>query len=307
MVKYVPYLNLNVDSKIYLTFQAACAARGFFENDNEWDQCLEEAGLIQTGQQLRQLFVSILLYNDPVDPRSLYERHLSCLSDDCRYKLQKQFYIQDPNYEQVESLALHEINIILQRFGKSLSDYHLLNSLHSFDNIIGISRIIAEEKASNPQELLDLWADGYRSANIEQRNILDTIQAAIESESGGLFFIDGPGGTGKTFVENLLLNWVRGNSWIALAVASSGIASILLHHGRTSHSRFQIPIDIQPESVCAISAQSSLATLLRSTKLIIWDEISSQNRYCFEAVDRTLKDLCKSDKWFGGIPVVFAG
>ena len=100
---------------------------------------------------------------------------------------------------------------------------------------------------------------------------------------------------------------MRGNSQIALAVASSGIASILLHHGRTSHSRFQIPIDIQPESVCAISAQSSLATLLRSTKLIIWDEISSQNRYCFEAVDRTLKDLCKSDKWFGGIPVVFAG
>ena len=292
---------------MYPTFQAACAARGLLEGDNEWDQCLEEAGLIQTGQQLRQLFVSILLYNDPVDLWSLYERHLPCLSDDCRYKLQRQFYIQDPNYEQVESLALHEINIILQRFGKSLSDYCLPNPSYSFNDIIGIPRIIAEEKASNPQELLDLWADGYQSANIEQQNILDTIQAAIESGCGGLFFIDGPGGTGKTFVENLLLNWVQGNSQIALAVASSGIASILLHHGRTSHSRFQIPIDIQPESVCAVSAQSSLATLLRFTKLIIWDEISSQNRYCFEAVDRTLKDICKSDKWFGGIPVVFAG
>ena len=175
---------------MYPTFQAACAARGLLEGDSEWDQCLEEAALIQTGHQLRQLFTSILLHNDPLDPLSLYERHLPSLSDDCRYKLQREFHIQDPNYEQVESLALHEINIILQRFGKSLSDYCLPNPSHSFNDIIGIPRIIAEERASNPQELLDLWADGYRSANLEQRNILDTIQAAIESESGGLFFID---------------------------------------------------------------------------------------------------------------------
>jgi len=97
-------------------------------------------------------------------------------------------------------------------------------------------------------------------------------------------------------VENLLLNWVRENSQIALAVASSGIASILLHHGRTSHSRFHIPIDIQPESVCGISAQSGLTELLRLINLIIWDEISSQHRYCFEAVNRTLQDLRKNDE-----------
>lgn len=90
-------------------------------------------------------------------------------------------------------------------------------------------------------------------------------------------------------------------------MASSGIASILLHHGRTSYSRFHIPIDVQPESICAILAQGTLAELLPHTKLIIWDEVSSQNRYCFEAVDRTLRDLHKSDEWFGGIPVVFAG
>jgi hypothetical protein len=155
--------------------------------------------------------------------------------------------------------------------------------------------------------LLDLWAIGYQTANNEQKIILDTIQSAITSGRGGLFFIDGPGGTGKTFVENLLLNWVRGNSQIALAVASTGIASILLHNGRTSHSRFHIPIDIQPESTCAIPAQSALAELLRSTSLIIWDEVSAQNRYCFEAVNRTLQDLRKNSEWFGGIPVVFAG
>ena len=291
----------------YSTFQEACAARGLLEGDNEWDLCLEEAGLIQTGRQLRELFVSILVHSDPLDPLSLYEHHLSCLSDDCRHRLQVKFHIADPNYEQVESLTLQEIDIMLQRSGKTLSDYHLPQPSHRFDNVISISRLIAEETADNPKMLQQLWSDGYRSANVEQKLILDSIESAIVSGHGGLFFIDGPGGTGKTFVENLLLNRVRGNSEIALGVASSGIASILLQQGRTSHSRFHIPIDIQPESVCAISAQSEVAELLRRTKLIIWDEISSQNRYCFEAVDRTLKDVRKNDNWFGGITVVFAG
>src|SRR2546423_6889598 len=97
---------------------------GLLEGDDEWDQCLEEAGLIQTDHQLRQLFTSILLYNDPLDPRSLYERHLPCLSDDCRHRLQTQFHISDPNCEQIESLALQEISVILQRSGKTLVDYH---------------------------------------------------------------------------------------------------------------------------------------------------------------------------------------
>ena len=248
-----------------------------------------------------------MVHNDPFNPRLLYEHHLPCLSDDCRYKLQTQFHILNPDYEQIESLALQEIDIILQQSGKSLTDYHLPNPTVDLNGLDRIPRIIAEEKADNPRELLDLWIIGYRSTNVEQNIILDTIRSAISSQRGGLFFIDGPGGTGKTFIENLLLNWVRGNSQIALAVTSSGIASILLHNGQTSHSRFRIPIDIQPGSMCAISAQSTLAELLRCTSLIIWDEVSAQHRYCFEAVDRTLRDLRKNNTWFGGTPVVFAG
>ena len=277
------------------------------ESDNEWNQCLEEAALIQTGHQLRQLFTSILLHNDPLDPLSLYERHLTSLSDDCRYRLQRQFNIDDPNQEQIESLALHKINVILQRSGKSLSDYHLPNPTVDFTDLNGVPRVIAEETANNRQELRDIWTQGYQLATAEQRTVLDTICATVTSGQGGLFFVDGPGGTGKTLVENLLLSWVRSNSQIALVVASSGIAATLLHHGWTSHSRFHIPIDIQPDRACSISAQSGLAELLQSISLIIWDEVSSQNRYCFEAVDQTLQDICKTDEWFGGITVVFAG
>jgi PIF1-like helicase len=137
--------------------------------------------------------------------------------------------------------------------------------------------------------------------------ILDSVTTAIYSGNPQLFFIDGPGGTGKTFVENLLLANVHSQDRAALAVASSGIGAILLEGGRTSHSRFKIPLDIPSESLCNVSAQSDLAKLLQITDLIVWDEAPAQNRHCLEAVDRTLKDLRQSTCWFGGVTMVFAG
>ena len=171
MATYSLHSGPHDNYKLHPTFQSACAARGLLEGDDEWDQCLEEAGLIHTGHQLRQLFASILLHNNPLNPRLLYERHLPCLSDDCRYRLQTRFHVFNLGYEQIESLALHEIDIILQQSGKSLTDYHLPIPTIDFNSLSSVPRIIAEEKADNPRELLDLWTVGYRSANVEQKVI----------------------------------------------------------------------------------------------------------------------------------------
>lgn len=292
---------------IYPTFQEACLARGLLESDNEWDMCLAEAGSIQTGSQLRGLFAMILINNSPGDPLTLFRTHLPNLSDDCRYKLQHRFHIAHPSDNQVMSLALHYLQIFLQRAGKSLTDYNLPLPIINFDELNGVPCILAEEMRYDSIQLRQNWETGYGMANLEQKSVLDAVTAAVDSEAGGLFFIDGPGGTGKTFVENLLLSYVRSTGQIALSVASTGIASILLEGGRTAHSRFKIPLDIQQDSVCDIKAQSALANLIRRTKLIVWDEAPSQQRYCFEAVHRTFKDIRGSEKWFGGITMVFGG
>jgi len=42
----------TIDGIIHSTFHAACFALGLLENDNEWIQCLGEAGDMQTGHQL---------------------------------------------------------------------------------------------------------------------------------------------------------------------------------------------------------------------------------------------------------------
>jgi hypothetical protein len=58
----------------YPTFHAACIARGLLEDDGEWSQCLKEASLMQTGTQLRHLFMTILLFYTPSQPDQLWER-----------------------------------------------------------------------------------------------------------------------------------------------------------------------------------------------------------------------------------------
>jgi hypothetical protein len=293
---------------LYPTFQEACFARGLLESDEEWDICLNEAGEINSGSQLRHLFATILISNSPADPLTLFNKHLPKLSDDCGYRLQHRFHIDNPSEIHITSLTLHYLQILLQQAGKSLADFNLPLPTIRFDDLNGLSRILAEELNYDVVQLRDKWETGYEMANVEQRQILDVVTTAIDSEvGGGLYFIDGPGGTGKTFVENLLLSYVRSTGGIALSVASSGIASILLDGGRTAHSRFKIPLDIHQDSTCDIKAQTTLADLIRRTKLIIWDEAPAQHRHCFEAVDRTFKDVRHSQHWFGGITMVFGG
>ena len=122
-----------------------------------------------------------------------------------------------------------------------------------------------------------------------------------------LFFLNAPGGYGKTFLIEALLSTVRGLGKIALAVASSGIAAGLLEGGRTAHSRFKIPIPINESFVCNISLQSDIAKLIQKTSLIIWDEIMMSHEHQVDCVDHSLQDIMKIDKPFGGIAVVFGG
>ena len=62
---------------------------------------------------------------------------------------------------------------------------------------------------------------------------------AITRQSGGLYFLDARGGTGKTFLLSLIMATICSQNKIALAIASSGIAATLLDGGRTAHSALE--------------------------------------------------------------------
>ncbi|XP_071738903.1 uncharacterized protein [Rutidosis leptorrhynchoides] len=106
-----------------------------------------------------------------------------------------------------------------------------------------------------------------------------------------LLFVYGHGGTGKTFLWKAIITCLRAKGKIVLAVASSGIASLLLPSSRTAHSRFKLPIDLTDESMCNINKNTQMAKLLESTDLIVWDEAPMNTKRCFEALDHSLRDI----------------
>ncbi|XP_071914002.1 uncharacterized protein [Coffea arabica] len=84
------------------------------------------------------------------------------------------------------------------------------------------------------------------------------------------FFIDSPGGTGKTFLCRVLLPFLRSQGYVAIAVATSGVATPIIPGGRT-------------------------------------DEASMAKTETIEAVHCLLTDIVESDVPFGGKTIIFGG
>ncbi len=96
-------------------------------------------------------------------------------------------------------------------------------------------------------------------------------------------------------------------------VVSSGIASLCLHNGSTAHSEFKIPLNATSTSKCNFSLRCSIASKIKKSDLIIWDEAPIHSRFVYESVDRSLRDIRKyvhpnlGNLNFGGIVTVLAG
>ncbi|EYC29485.1 hypothetical protein Y032_0006g2997 [Ancylostoma ceylanicum] len=68
----------------------------------------------------------------------------------------------------------------------------------------------------------------YETLNTNQRNAADDILAALDRDEHRCFFIDGPGGTGKTYLYTTIYNLAIGQRCQVLCVAWTGIAANLL-------------------------------------------------------------------------------
>ncbi|SGY56310.1 BQ5605_C006g04125 [Microbotryum silenes-dioicae] len=241
----------------YRTFREACVKRGLLRNDAEADRCLTEAAVFRTGHELQHLFAMLLTADDGVtNAAQLWVKHYDNLTQDVEYQLQNQRRQPIITPEHVASWGLLQLSNILQRLDSSLSDHSL-----------PLPTIQFNDEASTINKM-----NNFESCNAKQRVVVETVLDSILNSRGKVFFIDAPGGTGKTFLEKMIFAWIRSEGKYALAVASSGIAALLLPKGRTAHSRFRIPIDIFDDSTCNVPKQGQLAELFRMCDLIIWDE-----------------------------------
>ncbi|XP_050212521.1 uncharacterized protein LOC126664257 [Mercurialis annua] len=298
----------------YPTFQATCMAYGLLGDDKEWIQVLDESTAWASSQQLRRLFVILLIFCDVGDPVRLFNRFWRTFADDVEYNMRHIFgiaYTTIPD-ELLKNHVLFELEKLLNRNGNSLPDYNLpLPAGSIFAN--SANKLIVEELSFDPFDLKIKHESMVNTLNNEQKTIHDDIVNSVESGDGRLFFIYGHGGTGKTYLYKTIIYRFRSEGKIVLVVASSGIASLLLPGGRTAHSRFKIPINLDGYSSCEIKRGTQLSELIKQTALVIWDEAPMNHHHCFEAIDRSFRDIlatsCENFKNlpFGGKTFVLGG
>ena len=70
------------DGTVCGTFKEAARKRGLLEDEQESDDCLTAAAMSGVPAQLRQLFVTLLLFNEPSDPLALWNKRKVSLSED---------------------------------------------------------------------------------------------------------------------------------------------------------------------------------------------------------------------------------
>jgi len=345
----------TVNGNLMDTFKDACGALGLLADDNEWKQCLIEANAMTiSAHQLRQLFVHILFHNIPTNSYDLWnlldvKDHTNemavennegihaplllkeALASDIAYQMHQANPILHPQQTANDSDIQQSLYLIddlicdMSNGSKSLRDYFLpipieprRELLQQHQNLI--SKAMRKELNYDRNVMTNAYQTAYQLMNVDQKKVFDDIVYAYERKEHKIFFIDAPGGTGKTFVENAILARIRSGETnnIAISTASSGISAILLQGGRTAHSRFKIPINCKQGSQSSMSRRrndpsSDDADVIRQASIIIWDEFPMSHRNTINCVDRLLKDLMKdvdplnANLPFGGKLMCFSG
>jgi ATP-dependent DNA helicase PIF1 len=193
------YADLRtIDGDTLPSFREAAQRRGLLEADDTIDECLNEAALYQMPSTLRRLFATILVYCEPNDVAELWQRYLDAMSEDYHRSTQSKPHVQH--------MVLIDIRNILQSMGKDIKTFHLPAIIDRYDDSHGTDREVYEEETIEPTTKDVAMKE---TLNEEQRYAYDKILSIIDTNSGVVFFVDGPSGTEKTYLYKALLAALR--------------------------------------------------------------------------------------------------
>ncbi|GBP75653.1 ATP-dependent DNA helicase RRM3 [Eumeta japonica] len=258
----------KVNGQQYPTYKDACLALGLLEDDNQWECMLAEAALNCTAIQIRLLFAIVLTTCFPARAQILWENHKDSMTDDILHQ---------------HRIRCHDLTI-------TFSDEMYNEALIAIEDLC---IVIANLPLSN---------FGMNSPNRTASDLMNTeMNRELQYSTVEMAAI---------VARNVpLMNEEQRTIYDRIMLAVSAGQATLLDGGRTAHSVFKLPLNIQnnPDAVCNIKKQSSMATVLKRCKLIIWDECTMAHKHSLEALNRTLKDIKNSDKLFGGTLLVLSG
>lgn len=299
----------TVNGRVFNMYQDACRELKLLEDDNHWDLTLADAALTSSPNKIRQLFAIILTTCYPTQSSILWEKYKNSMAEDILHRVRQtnQCLFTDYTPEMYNEALMLVEDLCIAISNLPLNNYGILSPKRPAINLL--NNDLQREKNYSNVYLSKIIQKNEPLLTIEQKNIYDQIMLAVAAEKGGFFFLDAPGGTGKTFLISLILAKIRSQQKIALAIASSGIAATLIDGGRTAHSAFKLPLDIhnKPLAMCNIKKKCGIATVLQRSSIIIWDECTMAHKHSLEALHRTMQELNGNNKLFGGALLLLAG
>ena len=294
------------------TFREACFRLGLSEDERVWSDTLEEALGANMPRVVRELFAYMLMYCDLKDPMALWDTFGDRMAEDFR---RRKFSKEEAN----NAALSHVERILTANVHNSLSDLGF-----SSDYTDGLHKVVGAELAEDREALKTEAQRRAQDFNQDQRryyrqlikeileykrwkeNNKDKSPAEMPKAKCRLFYLDGPGGTGKSFLLNTVSIACRADDRVVLMAAWTGVAANLLQHGRTCHYTFRLPLNIDETTTCRLDPDQR--DHLTQAEVIIIDEVSMMNRQAFDAIDRLLRDVADQPQVpFGGKIVIFSG
>ncbi|KAK0409667.1 hypothetical protein QR680_004685 [Steinernema hermaphroditum] len=289
----------TVDGIYYDTFVDAAKQLGLMTNEMEWQFAMQEACDTEDPINIRRLFASILIFCVPANPRQLWDQFKIDMYDR-----------RGSSDEQKEARALFHIRSILLHHNRELVDFDLPD--------------INESQLGNLDELNDDGSDPFLTSaqirerakdhesklNDEQKDVFNAILRERSNIYGNrLFFLNGSGGCGKTFLYRALYYALKASGHNVLCTAHTGVAATLLPNGATVHRSFGIPITAEEQMESQISLETTKAEELSKVDVILWDEATMSDRRVYNCVDRLLRALHEenSEEPFGGVMIIAGG
>lgn len=288
----------------YQTYKQACLARGLTYDDQQWIEGLQESALFKMPVAMRSLFVQILIYGSPENPKRLWETFQENLSEDFIHAARQ-------NGQPIENAINRAYRIIAKKLNTEATEgrnFQYWVQTFGFEDIHNYD-LEDNQDNSNTDESAVLGQQMYQLLKGKQIEVVNSILQAVNNTASETkcFFIDGPGGTGKTFIYKTLYYMLTGKRYKVKCMAFTGIASILLPNGRTSHKTFGMKVPLTPDSVSSIKPNSSKARLLAEIDIFLMDEAPMLPKYGLHSIDQLLRSIGNSDLPFGGKVIVLGG
>jgi superfamily II DNA or RNA helicase len=112
--------------------------------------------------------------------------------------------------------VLRNLSTLFDRRGRSINEFNLpRNTVHSSHELI--NHLFEEGLNYDANTLADESQRLIEQLNSEQRHAFDSIVETILADKCRFLFVSGYGGTGKTFLWNMIITYLRGHRKIVLS------------------------------------------------------------------------------------------